>query len=330
MIITNLSSNITWPKISIVTPSYNQGKYIEQTILSVINQNYPNLEYIIIDGGSTDETVDIIKKYEQHITYWVSEKDNGQSHAINKGIEKCTGELFNWLNSDDWYEPDTLLKIANEFMNDTSLEFVSGFENHVYENGETIIYNGTYLNKTIEQTIETCEVAQPSTFFKLDSIKTIGGVSNDLHYVMDGHIWIRLLLIKGFNHFKKIDKTLVNFRYHESSKSVSVRLGNNFLIERTGIITSLQKEINLPVYIIDFYKNNIYKTPQVIDFNSEWILSKKILTSRRLKIYFIKKYINKQFIDHNKQKAFKGLIELIRCNSFDRFFFTTILKLIFK
>ena len=320
----------TFPKISIVTPSYNQGKYIEQTILSVINQNYPNLEYIIIDGGSTDETVDIIKKYEQYITYWVSEKDNGQSHAINKGIEKCTGEIFNWLNSDDWYEPDTLLKIANEFMDDTSLEFVSGFENHVYENGETILYKGTYLNKTIEQTIETCKVAQPSTFFKLESIKTIGGVSNDLHYVMDGHMWIRLLLIKGFNHFKKIDKTLVNFRYHESSKSVSVRLGNNFLIERSGIITSLQKDINLPGYIIDFYNNNIYKTPQVIDFNSEWIFNKNILTSRRLKIYFIKKYINKQFIDHNKQNAFKGFIELIRCNSFDHFIFTTILKLIFK
>jgi glycosyltransferase involved in cell wall biosynthesis len=322
--------NQTYPKISIVTPSYNQGKYIEQTILSVINQNYPNLEYIIIDGGSTDETVDIIKKYEQHITYWVSEKDNGQSHAINKGIEKCTGEIFNWLNSDDWYEPDVLFIVANEFINDTSLEFVSGFENHVYENGETLLYNGTYLNKTIEETIETCEVAQPSTFFKLDSIKTIGGVSNDLHYVMDGHIWIRLLLLRGFNHFKKIDKTLVNFRYHESSKSVSVRLGNNFLIERTGIITSLQTEINLPDYIIDFYKKNIYKTPQVIDFNSEWIFNKKILTCRRLKIYFIKKYINKQFIYHNKQKAFKGFIELIRCNAFDQFFFTTILKFIFK
>jgi hypothetical protein len=138
------------------------------------------------------------------------------------------------------------------------------------------------------------------------------------------------LLLKGINHFKKIDTTLVNFRYHESSKSVSVRLGNNFLIERSGIITSLQKEINLPDYIIDFYKNNIYKTPQVIDFNCDWVFNKKILTSCRLKIYFIKKYINKQFIDHNKGNALKGFIELIRCKTFDQFFFTTILKLIFK
>jgi glycosyltransferase involved in cell wall biosynthesis len=90
------------PKISILTPSYNQGQYIEQTIQSILSQNYPNLEYIVIDGGSTDNTVEILKKYDQHITYWVSEKDRGQSHAINKGIEKCTGVLFNWLNSDDY------------------------------------------------------------------------------------------------------------------------------------------------------------------------------------------------------------------------------------
>ena len=90
-----------FPKITIVTPSYNQGEYIEETILSVITQNYPNLEYIIIDGGSTDNSVEIIRKYEKHITYWVSEKDNGQSHAINKGFDLATGELGMWLCSDD-------------------------------------------------------------------------------------------------------------------------------------------------------------------------------------------------------------------------------------
>ena len=117
----------SYPKISIVTPSYNHGQYIEQTILSVINQNYPNLEYIIIDGGSTDNTVDIIKKYEEKITYWISEKDNGQSHALNKGIAKCTGDIFNWINSDDYFEDGTFYKLANHFTINNRVTSVSGW-----------------------------------------------------------------------------------------------------------------------------------------------------------------------------------------------------------
>jgi glycosyltransferase involved in cell wall biosynthesis len=105
----------TYPKISIVTPSFNQGRFIEKTILSVIEQDYPNLEYIIIDGGSTDESVEVIKKYDQHLAYWVSEPDRGQSHAINKGFERATGEIFGWLNSDDWYHPGALKAVAEAF-----------------------------------------------------------------------------------------------------------------------------------------------------------------------------------------------------------------------
>src|SRR3990172_6693239 len=106
---------MNYPKISIVTPSFNQDQYLEETILSVINQNYPDLEYIIIDGGSTDNSIDIIKKYEKHLTFWVSEKDKGQCDAINKGLKKCTGDIFNWLNSDDHYFPGTLQKVAESF-----------------------------------------------------------------------------------------------------------------------------------------------------------------------------------------------------------------------
>ena len=96
------------PKISIITPCFNAAQYIEQTILSIVNQEYDNLEYIIIDGGSSDGTVDIIKKYQDKITYWISEPDKGQSDAINKGIAIATGEVFNWVNGDDYLENDTL------------------------------------------------------------------------------------------------------------------------------------------------------------------------------------------------------------------------------
>ena len=105
------------PKISIVTPSFNQGQFIERTNQSVLDQEYSNLEYIIIDGGSTDNSVEIIKKYNKYLSYWISEPDNGQTHALNKGIIKATGEIFSFLNSDDMYMPD-VLKIVGEFFNE--------------------------------------------------------------------------------------------------------------------------------------------------------------------------------------------------------------------
>ena len=103
------------PKISIVTVSFNQGKYLEQTIQSVLSQNYPNLEYIIIDGGSTDNSVEIIKKYESKLTYWESAADEGQYHAVEKGLNRCTGEIMAWINSDDFYLPGAFMKVARIF-----------------------------------------------------------------------------------------------------------------------------------------------------------------------------------------------------------------------
>jgi len=108
----------SWPKISIVTPSFNQGAYLEKTIRSVLLQGYPNLEYIIIDGGSTDQSVETVKKYEPWNFLWVSENDRGQSHAINKGLEKASGELLGWLNSDDYFLPGALFTLAAAYLED--------------------------------------------------------------------------------------------------------------------------------------------------------------------------------------------------------------------
>jgi glycosyltransferase involved in cell wall biosynthesis len=122
------------PKITVVTPSYNQAQFLEQTILSVIGQEYPNLEYILMDGGSKDGSVEIIKKYEQHFTYWQSEKDNGQGAAINAGFAKATGDILCWLNSDDLFMPGTLLKIGRMFQNISEPTVIFGNCLHFHEN----------------------------------------------------------------------------------------------------------------------------------------------------------------------------------------------------
>ena len=107
-----IQNETPWPKVSIVTPSYNQGRFLEESIRSVLLQGYPDLEYIIIDGGSSDESVEIIKKYERWLAYWVSEPDRGQSHAINKGLERSTGQFFNWHNADDMLTPNSIATMA--------------------------------------------------------------------------------------------------------------------------------------------------------------------------------------------------------------------------
>jgi glycosyltransferase involved in cell wall biosynthesis len=322
--------NIDLPKISIVTPSYNQGQYIEETIRSVLSQNYPNLEYIIIDGGSTDETIEIIKKYEPWITYWVSEPDEGQSHAINKGLEKCTGEIFNWLNSDDWYMPGALFEVANAFLKHSTAQFVSGFENRIDQNGVVTLHTGTFLKPYIEETIEFCEVSQPSTFFKMESIRKVNGVSEGLHYIMDGEMWVKLLLLYGQDDFIKLDKVLVNFRLHPNSKTVSNAVLDNFWLERSNIILNLLRSIALPGKIVHFYRETVYQSPKLIRLERNWVFNDKVISPRKLRIYYIKKYMLKHFLAGDNKEAAWAVKQLILNRSFDFVLLKSIVKLLFK
>lgn len=324
------NEDVIWPKISIVTPSYNQGKYIEETILSVIMQNYPNLEYIIIDGGSTDETVDIIKKYEPWITYWESAPDYGQSHAINKGLKKCTGEIFNWLNSDDWYLPNTLFEIARQFNIHKTVQVVSGLENHVNANGEKQPYEGTLLAGRLEETIEQCQIAQPSTFFKMSAFKELGTVPEDMHFIMDGELWVRFLLLYGQEGFCKIYKPLVNFRLHENSKTTSNAVKDNFLLERSSIIVDLQKFIGLPPVIINYWNNMLFNSSGTKLLNRNWKINESVISRRQLRSYFIKKFINYQFQNKDLRRAILGLKLLIKDGVVDAFVLRSVIKLVVK
>lgn len=215
-----------YPKISLVTPSYNQGEYIEKTITSIIEQNYPNLEYVIIDGGSTDNTLEVLKKYDKYLSYWVSEPDNGQSHALNKGIRQCTGDIFNWINSDDYYAPNALHKVAQHFANNPHVNVVTGMETVFYEDDrqKTTDYSGTRLNASLEELVYAAHIDQPPTFFRMGIIEQIGLLNEELHYRMDSELWMKYLLHYGKEGILKIPDKLTYFRVHDNSKTGSARL----------------------------------------------------------------------------------------------------------
>lgn len=176
-----------WPKITIVTPSYNQGAFLEQTIRSVLLQNYPNLEYIVMDGGSIDHTKDILEKYSPWISYWRSVKDNGQGHAINKGFSISSGAYFAWINSDDFYSPDAFSVVINKFLA-TNADFVYGYgiNHHVQEQRDELIK----VERFIDRFIRVSRLFQPSCFWKKSIHQPIW---EDLQCSLDYELWLRMV-----------------------------------------------------------------------------------------------------------------------------------------
>lgn len=209
------------PKISIVTPSYNQAQFLEETICSVLEQNYPNLEYIIIDGGSTDGSVDIIKKYEKHLTYWVSESDSGQSNAINKGFKRATGELLGWINSDDYYLPGALDIVARIYTNANSPCAVIGISRCINQNGK-ILWEHTPKNIDSESIVACGEnwIPQPACLFDAEAYRDVGGLDEKLHYAMDFDLFVKL---SKHIPFVKIDKCISVARSHPMAKTKASR-----------------------------------------------------------------------------------------------------------
>jgi glycosyltransferase involved in cell wall biosynthesis len=204
-----------WPRVSVVTPSYNQGKFIEETIRSVLLQGYPNLEYIIIDGASTDESLGIIKQYEPWLAYWVSQPDQGQSHAINKGFRKASGEIIAYLNSDDMYLTETIGKAVEFLFQNKDVDLVYG-DCQVVDEESNIIYVGR--SREFDLFVELCcnFVQQPTVFMRRRLLKLVGYFDEELHYAMDLDYWFRAAMKAKFSYFPV---ELAKFRITDASKT---------------------------------------------------------------------------------------------------------------
>jgi glycosyltransferase involved in cell wall biosynthesis len=216
------------PLVSIVTPSYNQAQFLEETILSVLNQDYPNLEYIIIDGGSVDGSLDIIRKYEHRLAYWVSEPDEGQSDAINKGWRRARGEILAWLNSDDTYVPGAIRTVAQYLVTHPEVDMVYGHLNTINDGGRVIWTTEPSTTFDLDGLIySTFFVPQPTVFFRKHVVHKVGMLDTSLYYCMDCDLWHRI----GINFtVRGIASLVANFRTHLASKTHDVPL--EFVIER--------------------------------------------------------------------------------------------------
>ncbi len=230
-----------WPCISIITPSFNQGQFIEETIRAVLLQGYPNIEFIIADGGSTDNTIEIIKKYETFISNWVSEQDRGQSDALNKGFERATGQIFYWINSDDFPGKNSFFEIVEKFNQNPEVQVIFGDVYYIDETSEVLFLDKCKEFKT-ESLLVKNSIAQPALFFKSNLWKTFGPVTESLRFIMDYELWVRWAT-KGVN-FKYFPVPLAYFRIHSSSKTTTWQKINQK--ERLELILALERSGELP------------------------------------------------------------------------------------
>ena len=227
-------------KISIIIPSFNQGKYIEETILSVLNQNDPFCELIVIDGGSTDRSVDVIKKYEKKLTYWISEKDRGQSDAINKGFRFATGDIITWLGSDDLLLEGSLARVRSEFESSSEKTGVIFGPSQIFSAGVDLHIEYGSRIQNIERRLAGMAFPQPSSFIKRKFVDLAGELNLDLHYGMDYDLFARLSLLCDF---KRVDFCFSRYRIHDESKSGGDF--ENFNIEWVKIFNSVALGLNL-------------------------------------------------------------------------------------
>jgi GT2 family glycosyltransferase len=201
--------------VSIVSPSFNQSAYLEQTMRSVLDQDYPDVEYIVIDGASTDGSADIIKKYSSRLAYWISEKDSGQADAINKGMRRAKGEIVAWLNSDDYYLPGAVESAVAAFEANPQAVMVYGNMLAVDSNGQTV-NQLRYRQLAFEDLLCFQIIGQPAVFMRREAFEKSGGLDTTFHFLLDHQLWIKIAAQGPIVH---ADQTWSAARYHPLAKN---------------------------------------------------------------------------------------------------------------
>jgi len=201
--------------VSIVTPSYNQAPFLEQTIQSVLEQDYPHIEYIVVDGGSTDNSVEVIRKYADRLAYWISEKDSGQAEAINKGFARANGEIVAWLNSDDYYMFNTISVAVRCFEQNPDVVMIYGDMLAVNGDGQTINIL-KYQQLSLQDLLCFQIIGQPSVFFRRSALEKVGRLDPTFHFMLDHHLWIRLAQEGRILHIPQVWSAA---RYHPQAKN---------------------------------------------------------------------------------------------------------------
>ena len=236
------------PIISIVTPSYNQGSYLEETILSVLEQGYPALEFFIFDGGSTDGSLDIIQKHQDQLTFWESKPDRGQSHAINKGFRMASGEIVAWLNSDDLLAPGALKVVAQAWQQNPGVGLITGQTEIIDQAGKpTGNIFGSEPNVINSLLSSENPISQPSTFFSTSALKEVGFLDETLHMSMDWDLWLRigarfpmLFITKILSKSRTWEMTKTRTQLVRSGPE-HIRIVKNFFKQNPDFLTSIQK-----------------------------------------------------------------------------------------
>ena len=207
------------PRVSIVTPSYNQARFLEQTIQSVLGQDYPNLEYFVMDGGSTDGSLEIIQRYAPRLAGWVCEKDRGQTDALNKGFARATGQILAWLNSDDTYEPGAVSAAVAALTSRPDAAAIYGEANFIDENGRVIGRFPAAQTDLPRLRRGYVHVPQQATFFRGDLWRAIGPLDPSFYFAMDYDLWVRLAKRGPLIYLP--GQVWANFRLHSGAKTIA-------------------------------------------------------------------------------------------------------------